>query len=133
MGRDLRPRPADGGDMLIAPRPPPAGGKMLSQAIQKPPMNGASMCRLMFATICALIVGCGAAPQPESIKTVAAFEIPLQSKADREEFLSVLRAAAQVEGMHVDAESDTDLGSEATVGPGQSRSTAILFGRPPAT
>lgn len=80
-------------------------------------MNGASMCRLVFAAICAAIVGCGVAPQPESIKTVAAFEVPLHSKADREEFLSVLRAAAQVEGMHVDAESDTDLGSEATVSP----------------
>jgi hypothetical protein len=112
-----RPKPLADGDMLIAPKPPSAGGKMLFHAIQKPPMNGASMCRLVFATICAVIVGCGVAPQPESIKTVAAFEVPLQSKADREEFLSVLRAAAQVEGMHVDAESDTDLGSEATVSP----------------
>lgn len=59
----------------------------------------------------------GEAGQPESMKTVAAFEVPLQSKADREEFLSVLRAAAEVEGMHVDAESDTDLVSEATVSP----------------
>lgn len=48
---------------------------------------------------------------------MAAFEVPLQSKADREEFLSVLQAAAEVEGMHVDAESDTDLGGEATVSP----------------
>jgi hypothetical protein len=59
----------------------------------------------------------GEGGQPESMKTVAAFEVPLQSKADREEFLSVLRAAAEVEGMHVDAESDADLGSEATVSP----------------
>jgi hypothetical protein len=59
----------------------------------------------------------GEAGQPESMKTVAAFEVPLQSKADREEFLSVLRAAAEVDGMHVDAESDTDLVSEATASP----------------
>ena len=75
------------------------------------------MYRLVLATTCAVIVGCGVASQPESIKTVAAFEVPLQSKADREEFLSVLRAAAEVEGMHVDAESDTDLGNDATVSP----------------
>jgi hypothetical protein len=67
--------------------------------------------------ICAVAVGCGAAPQPESIKTVAAFEVPLQSAADREQFLAVLRAAAEVEGMHVDAESETDLESEARVSP----------------
>src|ERR1700675_3696370 len=80
-------------------------------------MSGASMQRLVLATICAVIVGCGVAPQPESIKTVAAFEVPLQSEADREQFLSVLRAAAEVEGMHVDAESGTDLESEAKASP----------------
>ena len=85
--------------------------------IQQSPMNGANISRLVFSMICAVSVGCGVAPQPESIKTVAAFEVPLQSKADREEFLSVLRAAAQVEGMHVDAESVTDLESEARVSP----------------
>lgn len=61
------------------------------------------MCRLALAIICAVTVGCGVASQKESIKTVAASEVPLQSKADREESLSVLRAAAGVEGMHVDA------------------------------
>jgi hypothetical protein len=62
----------------------------------------------VLATICAVILGGGMAPQPESIKTVAAFEIPLQSKADREQFLRVLRAAAEVEGMHVDASNDEE-------------------------
>ena len=75
------------------------------------------MCRFVLATICAVILGCGVATQPESIETVAAFEVPLQSKADREQFLSVLRAAAQAEGMHVDAERDADLESDAKVSP----------------
>jgi hypothetical protein len=64
-------------------------------------MNSASMYRLVFATICAVIVGCGVAPQPESIKTVAAFEVPLQSKAGREEFLSVLRAGYTLAITHI--------------------------------
>jgi hypothetical protein len=80
-------------------------------------MSRASICRLLFATICAAILGCGVAPQPESIKTVAAFEVPLQSKADREQFLSVLRAAAEVEGMHVDSERDADLENDAKASP----------------
>jgi hypothetical protein len=55
--------------------------------------------------------------QPESMKTVAAYEIPLPSEADRELFLSVLRAAAAVDGMHVDAASKGDLAVEAKSSP----------------
>jgi hypothetical protein len=105
---------------------------MVLYVIQKPVMSGASMCRLVLATICAVILGCGVAPQPESIKTVAAFEVPLQSKADRELFLSILRAAAEVEGMHVDAERDSDLESDAKVSPaaatGRLRKSALKAG-----
>ena len=66
-------------------------------------------------SICALVAGCGPTPQPESAKTVAAFEVTLQSETDRNQFLEVLRAAAAPEGMHVDAESTQDLRAEATV------------------
>ena len=86
-------------------------------AIKKSAMSGARMRRLVLAAICAVIPGCGVAPQPGSIRTVAAFEIPLPSKADREAFLSVLRASAQAEGMHVDAESRKDLEGGARVSP----------------
>jgi len=48
---------------------------------------------------------------------VAAFEVPLPSEADRDQFLSVLRAAAEAEGMHVDAASEGDLEQEAKVSP----------------
>lgn len=47
--------------------------------------------------------------QPESVKTVAAFEVPLPSQVDRDQFLSVLRAAAEARGMHVDAASNSSL------------------------
>lgn len=49
--------------------------------------------------------------QPESAKTVAAFEVPLASENDRNEFLSVLRSAAKTEGMHVDTASKSELES----------------------
>ena len=75
------------------------------------------MRQLVLATICAVIAGCGGARQPESMKTVVAFEIPLSSDADRDLFLSVLRAAAEVEGMHVDAASKEDLVLEAKASP----------------
>ncbi len=66
---------------------------------------------------CVLIAGCGVAAQPESAKTVAAFAVPLRSEADRNQFLSVLRAAAEAEGMHVDVESEQDLAQEKEVSP----------------
>jgi len=53
-------------------------------------------------------VGCSVSTQPESARTVAAFEVPLSSEADREQFLSILRTAAAAEGMHVDVESKED-------------------------
>ena len=62
-----------------------------------------------------MIAGCGRTPQPESVRTVAAFEVPLPSEADREQFLLVLRTAAEAEGMHVDAEGEADLESDAKV------------------
>jgi len=73
--------------------------------------------RAVLVAICAVIAGCGEARQPESAKTVAAFEVPLPSEADRDQFVLVLRAAAQVEGMHVDAASKEELEGEAKVGP----------------
>lgn len=70
---------------------------------------------IVSVVICVILTGCGQATQPESAKTVAAFEVTLQSETDRNQFLEVLRDAAAPEGMHVDAESSYDLRAEATV------------------
>jgi hypothetical protein len=75
------------------------------------------MRRIVSLALCASLVACSPAAQPESAKTVAAFEVPLSSEADRAQFLAVLRAAAAPEGMHVDAESSEDLKAEAKVSP----------------
>jgi hypothetical protein len=44
-------------------------------------------------------------PQPESIRTVAAFEVPLTSAVDRADFLTILTAEARAEGLDVDVET----------------------------
>ena len=75
------------------------------------------MHRIGYVAICVVIAGCGGTPQPESARTVAAFEVPLPSEADREQFLLVLRAAAEAEGMHVDAESKQELENSARASP----------------
>jgi hypothetical protein len=73
-------------------------------------------CIVIVAT-CLGVTGCGVTTQPESAKTVAAFEVPIPSEADRNQFLSVLRVAAATEGMHVDVASDEELEREAAVSP----------------
>lgn len=72
---------------------------------------------IVTVAICFGITGCGVAAQPESARTVAAFEVPLPSEADRIQFLAVLRSAAEAEGMHVDAASSEELEREAKVSP----------------
>jgi len=72
---------------------------------------------IIAIVIFAVITGCGVAQQPESARTVAAFEVPLPSEADREQFLAILRAAAEAEGMHVDTESKQDLENAARASP----------------
>ena len=67
--------------------------------------------------ICTLLAGCGVATQPESAKTVVAFEVPLPSEVERNKFLSVLREAAESESMHVDVESTQDLAQETKISP----------------
>lgn len=51
----------------------------------------------------------GPAPQPESLKTVAAYEVPLPSAADKTRFVSLLQKVAQANGYHVDAASPSEL------------------------
>jgi hypothetical protein len=63
-----------------------------------------------------VVTGCHA-EHPASLKTVAAFEVPLPSESDRDQFLAVLRAAAQPLGLHVDAATGQELQEQAKVGP----------------
>jgi hypothetical protein len=78
---------------------------------------GARLRGALAVAACAVVTGCGYAQQPQSAKTVAAFEVPLPSEPERNQFLSVLRATAQAEGLHVDAASSQELDRQAKVSP----------------
>ena len=67
-----------------------------------------------------LLSGCGVTHQPESLTTVAAYEIPLPTPGDKAQFLTLLRAEAKAEGFHVDAATPTELET-------QSRASPITF------
>jgi hypothetical protein len=68
-----------------------------------------------IAMMAVSIVGYGVAPQPESAKTTAAYEVPLPTQEDRDTFLSVLSDVAQSEGLHVDSASKEDLERQSNV------------------
>lgn len=76
-------------------------------------------CALPAIFLFIILVGCGwvlrPVEQPASLRTVAAFEIPLPLKSGRDELLSVLDAAAKAEGMHMDSESPENLRQTAGV------------------
>ena len=60
----------------------------------------------------ALLLACSAcsvAPQPASLRTVAAFEVPLSGDSDRDRLISLLSEEAKVEGFHVDAYTADEL------------------------
>ena len=70
-------------------------------------------CALPVLFLLVIIMGVGWAlrpvEQPDSIKTVAAYSVPLASEKDRDNFLAVLRTVAKQQGMHVDAATRQDL------------------------
>jgi len=74
------------------------------------------MARLVFGPLL-LCAGCGAAPQPKSLRTVAAYEVSLPAASDKSRFLSILQMEAQAHGYHVDAASTDELKQLSTVSP----------------
>lgn len=56
-----------------------------------------------------LCSSCSGSLQPESVKTVAAFEIQLPTEKERQEFLEILHRVAADYGFHVDTESASEL------------------------
>jgi hypothetical protein len=72
---------------------------------------------ILAATILIGVSACGVEPQPESAKIVAAFEVPLPSQVDRDQFLAILQSAAANEGLHIDTTHKEDLEQQARVSP----------------
>jgi hypothetical protein len=91
------------------------------RSVRRPLAASSSSVRMRWMvpiTIFLVIAGCGVGTQqPESARTVAALEVPLPSEAGREQFLFVLRTAAEAEGMQVDAEDKQELENDARASP----------------
>ncbi|HEY8616712.1 hypothetical protein [Phenylobacterium sp.] len=57
---------------------------------------------ITVAALAAIMLICGCAEQPASLRTVAAVEVPLRTPADRADLLAMLRRHADAGGLHVD-------------------------------
>ena len=60
---------------------------------------------------------CQPVPQPESARTVAAFEVPLTTAVDRADFLTILAADAAAEGLDVKVETAEEMERNAEISP----------------
>lgn len=60
---------------------------------------------------------CQPVPQPESLRTVAAFEVPLTTSVDRTDFLTILTAEAAAEGLQVRVETAQEMERWADMSP----------------
>ena len=63
------------------------------------------------------IRACQPVPQPESARTVAAFEVPLTTAVDRADFLTILTAEAAAEGLDVKVETAQEMDRRAEMLP----------------
>lgn len=61
---------------------------------------------LILLVLCS---ACGVAHQPESARTVAAFEVSLPTASERDEFLEILGRTAAAEGLHFGAWTEAEL------------------------
>lgn len=74
------------------------------------------MSRLLLSLALLLCLGC-VAEQPESARTVAAFEVPLPTATEKREFRGVLKEVAEARGYHVDVASEEELRQMSEISP----------------
>ena len=65
--------------------------------------------RVLLLVLCLACAACGVAHQPESIQYAAAFEVPLPTRADKQDFTALLQREAEAHGFHVDVTAERDL------------------------
>lgn len=72
---------------------------------------------LSLGLLAALCVCCAPVTQPDSTRTVAAYEVPLPSSHEKAEFLALLSDVAHKHGFHVDSASSDELRAVSAVSP----------------
>jgi hypothetical protein len=70
-----------------------------------------------IALLSLLCFGCAPKEQPEWVKTVAAYEVPLPTAGDKARFVRLLKEQAAASGLHVDTASQSELKTRSEVSP----------------
>ncbi|MBW0151918.1 MAG: hypothetical protein KXJ53_11970 [Phenylobacterium sp.] len=81
------------------------------------PVGVAASVLLVISLPVGCIRACQPVPQPESARTVAAFEVPLTTAVDRADFLTILAADAAAEGLDVKVETAEEMERRAEISP----------------
>ncbi len=87
------------------------GRRLLSQGPDSSrfPLGTAVAVLLAISLPAGCILASRPVPQPASLRTVAAFEVPLASAEDRADFLAIVSSEAQEQGLEVDAETPAEM------------------------
>lgn len=81
------------------------------------PIRATAAVLLAISLPAGCIRACQPVPQPESLRTVAAFEVPLTSADERADFLAILAADAAAEGLDVHVETAAQMERRAAMSP----------------
>lgn len=86
------------------------------------PIGATAAVLLAISLPAGCIRACQPIPQPESLRTVAAFEVPLSSAVDRANFLTILTDEASAEGLNLNVETAKEMERWAEMSPELRRS-----------
>ncbi|WP_129586410.1 hypothetical protein [Sphingomonas montana] len=73
--------------------------------------------RRLILCLLVICIACSVAEQPKWAETVAAYEVPLPTDADKARFIQLLREEGKARGFHVDAATRDDLLIQSEVSP----------------
>lgn len=93
------------------------------------PIGTTAAVLLVISLPAGCIRACQPIPQPESLRTVAAFEVPLTSAVDRASFLTILTAEARAEGLNLNVETAKEMERWAEMSPELRRSIDATVNR----
>lgn len=85
------------------------GPRSLRPGSSRFPVGATAAVLLAISLPAGCIRACQPVPQPESARTVAAFEAPLNTAVDRADFLAILSAEAAVEGLDLHVETAEEM------------------------
>ena len=93
------------------------------------PVGATAAVLLAISLPVSCVRACQPVPQPESARTMAAFEVPLTTAVDRADFLTILNAEAATEGLDLNVETAEEMERWAAMAPELRKSIEVTVYR----